>query len=94
MTEKIDHRRARPAPGPKAPPKDTPRDRAEQHELRIFRSYQTARPVRFNGLNHFVQAINTQLLGGDHETTIWLMGDPAPRRPEEIEIIEMKDLQP
>lgn len=88
MAPKLDLRRAlAPEPGRNAPPADTPQDIAEKHEMRVYLSYLRAWPVRMNGFNYFIAAINTLLSGGGHETTIYLRGSSVPRTLDDIEVL-------
>lgn len=84
MEPKTDRRRA---PVDNGPPKLTPIDIAQQHEMRVYRAYQLARPVRIDGKNQYIKAIYSQ---DGIFTEVYIAGNPKPYKPEEIEIVNLK----
>jgi hypothetical protein len=64
----------------------TEQDLADQHDLRIHRAKQLARPVMHNGLKKFIAGFCHH--SGDAEMVVYLKGSPTPVRPSEITILE------
>lgn len=67
-------------------PAETPRELADQHDLRIHRAKQLARPVGYKGLNRFIAGFCWHK--GDAEMTVYIEGLAEPVEPSEITILE------
>ena len=72
--------------GRKTATADTPRELADQHDLRIHRARQLARPVGYKGLNRFIAGFCWHK--GDAEMTVYIEGLAEPIAPTEITILE------
>jgi DNA-binding transcriptional MocR family regulator len=64
----------------------TEQDQADQHDLRIHRAKQLARPVMHDGLKKFIAGFCWHK--GDRGMVIYLEGSAEPVPPSEITILE------
>ena len=67
-------------------PATTEQDQADQHDLRIHRAKQLARPVMHDGLKKFIAGFCWHK--GDREMVVYLEGSAEPVSPSEITILE------
>jgi hypothetical protein len=65
---------------------DAPRELADQHDLRIHRAKQLARPVGYKGLNRFIAGFCWHK--GDADMTVYIEGMAEPVAPAELTILE------
>lgn len=72
--------------GRKTATADTPRELADQHDLRIHRARQLARPVGYKGLNRFIAGFCWHK--GDADMTVYIEGLAEPVAPAELTILE------
>ncbi len=70
----------------KPEPAESPRELADQHDLRLHRAKQLARPVGYKGLNRFIAGFCWHK--GDAEMTVYIEGLAEPVAPTEITILE------
>jgi hypothetical protein len=70
----------------KPAPAESPRELADQHDLRIHRAKQLARQVSYKGLNCFIAGFCWHK--GDAEMTVYIEGLAEPVAPTEITILE------
>ena len=66
-------------------PAESARELADQHDLRIHRARQLARPVGYKGLNHFIAGFCWHK--GDDELTVYIEGLAEPVAPAELTIL-------
>lgn len=57
---------------------------AEKHNRVLLHALQIAHPVIYQERQHFIHTLTYYQHGGRIETTVYLTGDPTPRRPEEV----------
>ena len=67
-------------------PAESPRELADQHDLRIHRAKQLARQVSYNGTNRFIAGFCWHK--GDAEMTVYIEGEAEPVAPSAITILE------
>lgn len=67
-------------------PAESPRELADQHDLRIHRAKQLARPIGYNGTNRFISGFCWHK--GDAEMTVYIEGEAEPVAPSAITILE------
>lgn len=67
-------------------PAESARELADQHDLRLHRAKQLARPVGYKGLNRFIAGFCWHK--GDAEMTVYIEGLAEPIAPTEITILE------
>ena len=67
-------------------PAESPRELADQHDLRLHRAKQLARPVGYQGLNRFIAGFCWHK--GDAEMTVYIEGLAEPVAPAELTILE------
>lgn len=67
-------------------PAESPRELADQHDLRLHRAKQLARPVGYQGLNRFIAGFCWHK--GDEELTVYIEGLTEPVAPSAITILE------
>lgn len=67
-------------------PAESPRELADQHDLRLHRAKQLARPVSYRGQNCFIAGFCWQK--GDHDMTVYIEGLAKPVAPAELTILE------
>lgn len=65
---------------------ETPRELADQHDLRIHRAKQLARQVGYNGTNRYIAGFCWHK--GDHEMTVYIEGVAEPVAPSAITILD------
>lgn len=65
------------------------RDQADQHDLRIHRARQLARPILHQGVKKHIAGFCHH--DGDEEMVVYLKGSADPVRPTEITILEISD---
>lgn len=70
----------------KPAPAESPRELADQHDLRLHRAKQLARQVSYQGLNCFIAGFCWHK--GDAEMTVYIEGLAEPVAPTEITILE------
>ena len=71
-----------------APPPETPAEAAYKLDRAVLRAIHTCQPVQFEGKQHHLRGMSTQVLGGGVSSVIYLMGDATPRQPGEITFLE------
>lgn len=67
-------------------PAETTRELADQHDLRLHRAKQLARPVGYQGLNRFIAGFCWHK--GDADMTVYIEGLAEPVAPSAITILE------
>ncbi|KQQ40414.1 hypothetical protein ASF61_06565 [Duganella sp. Leaf126] len=67
-------------------PAPTAQDQADQHDLRIHRAKQLARPVMHAGVKKFIAGFCWHK--GDREMVVYMEGSAEPVRPADITILE------
>lgn len=71
-----------------APQPETPAEAAYKLDRAVLRAIHTCQPVLFDGKQHHLRGMSTQVLGGGVSSVIYLMGDATPRQPGEITFLE------
>ena len=77
-------------PNPHLEP-ENPAEAACKHDRALLRALYTCQEVVFEGKHHHLHSIHPQVLGGGIDTTIYLMGDPAPHKPSDITFPEQPE---
>ena len=71
-----------------APAPETPAEAAYKLNRAVLRAIHTCQTVLFEGKQHHLRGMSTQVLGGGVSSVIYLMGDATPRQPSEITFLE------
>lgn len=71
-----------------APAPETPAEAAYKLDRAVLRAIHTCQPVLFDGKQHHLRCMSTQVLGGGVSSVIYLMGDATPRQPSAITFLE------
>ncbi|WP_338678974.1 hypothetical protein OPV09_17760 [Janthinobacterium sp. TB1-E2] len=71
-----------------APAPETPAEAAYKLDRAVLRAIHTCQTVLFEGKQHHLRGMSTQVLGGGVSSVIYLMGDATPRQPSEITFLE------
>ena len=74
-----------------APPPETPAEAAYKLDRAVLRAIHTCQPVLFEGKQHHLRGMSTQVLGGGVSSVIYLMGDATPRQPSDITFVEQAE---
>ncbi|MDN2697205.1 hypothetical protein O0882_12860 [Janthinobacterium sp. SUN073] len=74
-----------------APPPETPAEAAYKLDRAVLRAIHTGQPVLFEGKQHHLRGMSTQVQGGGVSSVIYLMGDATPRQPSDITFVEQAE---
>ncbi|SIQ21632.1 hypothetical protein SAMN05880566_102216 [Janthinobacterium sp. TND4EL3] len=77
-------------PNPHLEP-ENPAEAAYKHDRALLRALYTCQAVLVNGKQHFLHSMHPQVHGGGIDTTIYLVGDPTPRKPADITFPEQPE---